>query len=138
MLTADPLSRRPDHEEGVNVNNTNKILLRPEFFRVAAIDSSHDSPINNDLILKEIKEALLNDNITQNYRDLLKSGPREFSKQLQDWNYENGLLLHCGKVYIPKSQDEDLRQCIVQMHYDCHGMTRVPNFAFLYALFTRP
>ena len=58
MLTADPLSRRPDHEEGVNFNNENQILLKPELFEISAIENSHDSPINNNNILREVKEAL--------------------------------------------------------------------------------
>jgi hypothetical protein len=37
MLTADSLSRRPDHEEGVNFNNCNKILLKPDFFAIHAL-----------------------------------------------------------------------------------------------------
>ena len=118
MLTADPLSRRPDHEEGVNSDNKDQILLKPEFFAIAALDNSHDSPINDDQILREVKEALLQDEVTENYQSLLKSGPREFSKSLEEWNFENGLLLYRGKVYIPKTKDEELRRQIIKMHHD--------------------
>ena len=58
MLTADPLSRRPNHEEGVNFDNENQILLKPEFFAISAIENSHDLPISDDNILTEVKEAL--------------------------------------------------------------------------------
>ena len=109
MLTADPLSRRPDHEEGVKIDNRDQILLKPEFFAIHSIDASHESLVNDDKILGEIKEALLNDEVTNSYQDLLRSGPREFGKSLQDWNFENGLLLYRGKVYIPKSENDDLR-----------------------------
>lgn len=61
---------------------------------------------------------MLSDEVTKNYQNLLKSGPREFSKSLQEWNYENGLLLYRGKVYIPRSTDEHLRGRIVQIHHD--------------------
>ncbi len=118
MLTADPLSRRPDHEEGVELDNRDQTLLKPEFFAIQAIESSHESPINDDQLLREVKEALLHDSVTKDYQQLLKSGPREFSKSLQQWNYENGLLLHRGKIYIPKSKDDHLRRRIVQMHHD--------------------
>jgi len=37
---------------------------------------------------------------------------------LQDWNYENGLLLYRGKIYIPHSVEDTLQQQIVQMHHD--------------------
>ena len=104
MQAEDPLSRRPDHEEGVNFDNQDKILLKPEFFAISALEATHESLVNDDQILKEIKEALLSDDVTKDYKSLLQSGPREFKKSLQDWNYENGLLLYRGKVYIPKAQ----------------------------------
>ena len=49
---------------------------------------------------------------------LITSGPREFGKSLQDWNYENGLLLYRGKVYIPHSVEDILQQQIIKMHHD--------------------
>ena len=58
MLTVDSLSRRPDHEEGVNLDNENQILLKPEFFAISAIKNSYDSPINDNNIVREFKEAL--------------------------------------------------------------------------------
>ncbi|KAL7281622.1 hypothetical protein ACG7TL_004939 [Trametes sanguinea] len=109
---------RPDHEEGVELDNRDQILLKPEFFAIQAIDSSHESPINDDMLLREVKEALLNDEVTKDYKQLLKSGPREFKKSLDDWNYENKLLLYHGKVYIPKSDNDDLRRRVVQMHHN--------------------
>lgn len=118
MLTADPLSRRPDHEEGVNFDNKDQILLKPEFFAISAIDASHESPINDDQLLREVKEALLSDDVVKDYQQLLQSGPREFKKSLQEWNYENGLLLYRGKIYIPKSENDHLRRRIVQAHHD--------------------
>ena len=92
--------------------------MKPKFFAISALKATHKSLVNDDQILKEIKEALLSDDVTKDYKSLLKSGPREFKKSLQDWNYENGLLLYRGKVYIPKSKDEELRRRIVQMHHD--------------------
>ncbi|KAJ3577041.1 hypothetical protein NP233_g61 [Leucocoprinus birnbaumii] len=118
MQAEDPLSRRSDHEEGVNFDNEDQILLKPEFFAVHAVEAVHESPINDEQILREVKQALLSDEVTKDYKSLLQSGPREFGKSLQDWNYENGLLLYRGKVYIPKSTNDHLRQRIVQIHHD--------------------
>ena len=118
MLTADPLSRRPDHEEGVNFDNENQILLKPEFFAISAIKNSYDSPINDNNIVREFKEALINDEVTKDYQSLLKSGSREFGKSLKEWNFENGLLLYCGKVYITKTKDEELKCQVIKMHHD--------------------
>jgi len=108
MQAKDPLSRRVDHEMGTDLDNTNQVLLKPEFFAINALEATHEMLINNKIILKEVKVALLSNKVTKDYRMLLKSGPREFGKSLQDWNYENRLLLYRGKVYIPHSVEDTL------------------------------
>jgi len=72
---------------GTDLNNINQVLLKPEFFAINALEATHEIPINDKIILKEIKAALLLDEVTKDYKILLKSGPREFGKSLQDWNY---------------------------------------------------
>jgi len=109
MQVEDPLSRRADHEMGIDLDNMNQVLLKPEFFAINALEATHELPINDEIILKEVKAALLSDEVTKDYKLLLKSGPREFEKSLQDWNYENGLLLYRGKIYIPHSVEDTLR-----------------------------
>jgi len=93
---------------GTDLDNTNQVLLKPEFFAINTLEANHESPINDNLILREVKAVLLSDEVTKDYKSLLKSGPREFGKSLQDWNYENGLLLYRGKVYIPHSVEDSL------------------------------
>jgi len=93
---------------GIDLDNTNQILLKPEFFAINTLETTHELPINDEIILKEVKAALLSDKVTKDYKSLLKSGPREFKKSLQDWNYENGLLLYRGKIYTPHSIDNTL------------------------------
>jgi len=103
---------------GTDLGNTNQVLLKPEFFAINALEATYEMPINNEIILKEVKAALLLDKVTKDYKTLLKSSPREFGKSLQDWNYENGLLLYREKVYIPYSIKDTLQQQIVKMHHD--------------------
>ena len=71
MQAEDPLSQRPDYEEGVELDNCDQILLKPEVFAnllsVCAIDASHDTPINDNALLNDIKKALLFDKVTQKY-----------------------------------------------------------------------
>ena len=114
----DLLSRRADHEMGIDLDNTNQVLLKPEFFSINVLETTHELPINDKIILKEVKAALLLDEVTKDYKSLLKSGPREFEKSLQDWNYKNRLLLYKGKIYIPHSMEDTLRQQIIQMYHD--------------------
>jgi len=62
----------------------NQVLLKPKFFAINALEATHESLINNETILKEVKAALLLDKVTKDYKSLLKSGPREFKKSLHD------------------------------------------------------
>ena len=68
---------------GIDLDNTNQMLLKPKFFVINALEATHKSPINDEII-KEVKAALLSDEVTKDYKSLLKSGPREFEKSLQD------------------------------------------------------
>jgi len=69
---------------GINLNNTNQMLLKPKFFAINALEATHELPINDKIILKKIKVVLLSNEVTKDYKLLLKSGPREFEKSLQD------------------------------------------------------
>jgi len=84
MQVEDPLSRRVDHKMGIDLDNTNQMLLKPEFFAINALETTHEMPISDKIILKEVKIVLLLDKATKDYKMLLKSGPREFGKSLQD------------------------------------------------------
>ena len=75
MQAEDPLSRRADHEMGIDLNNTNQVLLKPEFFAINTLETSHESLINDNIILKEVKVALLSNEVTKDYKSLLQSGP---------------------------------------------------------------
>jgi len=48
------------------------------------LEATYESPINDEIILKKVKATLLSDEVTKDYKSLLKSGPREFKKSLQD------------------------------------------------------
>jgi len=59
MQAEDLLSRRADHKMGTNLDNTNQVLLKPEFFAINALEANHESPINDNLILREVKAVLI-------------------------------------------------------------------------------
>jgi len=69
---------------GIDLNNTNQILLKPEFFAINALEAIYESLINDKSILRKVKAILLLDKVTKNYKSLFKSGPREFKKSLED------------------------------------------------------
>ena len=62
----------------------NQVLLKLEFFTINALEATYESPINDEIILKKVKATLLSDEVTKDYKSLLKSGPREFKKSLQN------------------------------------------------------
>ena len=66
MQAEDPLSRWADHE--IDLNNMNQMLLKPEFFAINALEATHELPINDEIILKEVKAVLLLDEVTKNYK----------------------------------------------------------------------
>jgi len=69
---------------GTDLNNTNQVLLKPKFFAINVLEAIYEMPINDKIILKEVKATLLSDKVTKDYKMLLKSSPREFGKSLQD------------------------------------------------------
>jgi len=73
IQTEDLLSRQADHEIETDLNNTNQVLLKPEFFAINALEATYEMPINNEIILKEIKAALLSDKVTKDYKTLYKN-----------------------------------------------------------------
>ena len=109
MQAENLLSRQVDYEMEIDLNSANQMLLKPEFFAINILETTHKMPINNKIILKEVKAILLLDEVTKDYKILLKFGLREFGKSLQDWNYENRLLLYKKKVYIFHSVEDTLQ-----------------------------
>jgi len=69
---------------GIDLDNTNQVLLKPEFSAINVSEATHELPINDKIILKEVKAILLSNEVTKDYKSLLKPGPREFKKSLQD------------------------------------------------------
>ena len=71
MQTENSLSKRTDHEMEINLDNINQILLKSEFFAINALETSHESLINDNIIVKKVKVALLSDEVIKNYKSLL-------------------------------------------------------------------
>jgi len=75
-------------------------------------------PIPIDTKLKAaIQEAIQSNRLAgQLLKEILLSGPRSITKGLQEWNYENGLILHKGLVYVPKN--DNLKHRVVQQFHN--------------------
>ena len=53
---------------GIDLNNINQVLSKPVFFAINAIEASHESPNNNDIILNKVKAVLLLDKVTSSVK----------------------------------------------------------------------
>ena len=59
----------------------------------------------NEELKAAIQNAIQEDKLTGKLlKDILVSGPRHVTKGLQDWDYEDGLILYKGLVYVPKNE----------------------------------
>ena len=113
---ADALSRRPDHKEGILPVDQSRTLLDSKFFSVQAARPTPIEP-HDSLIRQRIKNAQSYDNeVSQALETLLHNGPQSLTKGLEDWNLEDGIILHRGHVYVPK--DDNLRRDIVKLYHD--------------------
>ena len=101
MGKADSLSRRPDHREGIDNDNKDVVLLKPEFFVIRALQQGHlliDGEENQ--ILKRIREAKEHDDAVVKAVEEMKKVKIKILKD-GEWQLEQDLVLNYGKVYVP-------------------------------------
>jgi len=123
---ADALSRRPDHKEGIASDNAecvlldpSKFLLKPEQFHIWALHNTAIPTGLDDELHAALIEAIKIDNSTgmgEKLKKLITSRPRQVTKGLQDWNYESGLFLYKGLVFVP--DNENVRCKVMQQFHD--------------------
>jgi hypothetical protein len=117
MGKPDALSRRADHGSGQGDNN-NLTLLAPELFRIHALAGIRLEGDERN-ILREVRRSL-KDNVQE---ELVAKAARELQKdkgrgmvKSAEWSESDGLLMFCGKIYVPK--DKNLGRRIVEQHHD--------------------
>jgi hypothetical protein len=111
----DLLSRRADHNRGNN-DNSDEILLKPEFFRVRANQFGHilvnaeEGPL-----LTAIRKSKEYDESVVKAVEELRQSPLKHLRS-NEWSEEHGLILFRGKVYVPKNVN--IRRKLVRLHHD--------------------
>ncbi|ETW84852.1 hypothetical protein HETIRDRAFT_18153, partial [Heterobasidion irregulare TC 32-1] len=96
----DALSRRPDLKEGVKSDNKDQVMLQPQIFVKSATGQGTVEMLDSQL-RRKLKEVMAKDKEVTEAMELIKaSGPRALSKGLQEWNYEDNLIWHRGKIYV--------------------------------------
>jgi hypothetical protein len=117
MGKPDALSRWADHRSRQG-DNDNLVLLAPELFQIHAFVGVR---LKGDKcnILREVQCSLKDDIqeelVAKVARELQKDKGRGTMKSTE-WSESDGLLMFCGKIYVPN--DRDLRCCIVEQHHD--------------------
>src|SRR6202453_2049119 len=110
----DLLSRQSDHDRWEN--NENIILLKPEYFRIAALSQGHVliNAEETPLFFEIRKSKNYDESVVKAIEDLKKSSTKHLRSD--KWQLQQDLILFRGKVYVPK--DNNLRHKVVELHHN--------------------
>jgi len=114
MGKADSLSRRLDWEIGVEKNNEDEILVKPEWIEVRRTEAV-EIIVNGIDLLEEVRKSKVKDNkVIKAVEEMKRAGV----KMLRDekWRKVNGVMYKEEKVYVPR--DDKLRAEIIRLHHD--------------------
>src|ERR1700724_2128970 len=97
MGKANALSRRTDHKEGIEHDNENVTLLKPEYFKVRVLRQGHllIEGEEEKLLSKIRKSKDLDDAVVKAAEELKKSSAKHLRSE--EWSEEQGLVLYRGK-----------------------------------------
>jgi len=114
MGKADSLSRRPDWEVGVEKDNEDETLVKPEWLEVRKTEVVEIIVDGVDLLEEVRKSKVKDDKVVKAVEEMKRAGV----KMLRDkeWREVDGIMYKEGKVYVPK--DEKLRAEIIRLHHD--------------------
>jgi len=108
MGKADGLSRRPDWQEGVERDNEDQTLIKPEWVRVAK------TLVEEGNLRERIKKAQEGDErVVKAVEELKKAGVKTLRDE--EWKMEDGVVLKEGKIYVLEGE---LRGEVIQLHHD--------------------
>lgn len=110
----DALSRRSDHNRGEN-DNVSQTLLAPHLFSQVIAANPAQVPLEGlkTQLINRIKEC--EDRDESVVKALKELGTRHDLHE-GEWSEEDGVVLHCGKVYVPL--DPQLQHDIVKGHHN--------------------
>jgi len=108
MGKADRLSRRPDWQEGVEKDNEDQKLIKPEWIRGAEI------MIEKGDLKEKIKKVQEGDErVVKAVEELKKAGIKTLKDK--EWEIEDGIVMKERRIYVPEGE---LRGKIIQLHHD--------------------
>jgi len=108
MEKADRLSRRPDWQEGVERDNEDQMLIKPEWVRAA------ETLVEEGNLRERIKKAQEeNERVVKAVEELKKAGVKTLRDE--EWEIEDGVVLKEGRIYVLEGE---LRGEVIRLHHD--------------------
>ena len=97
MGKADRLSRRLDWQEGVEKDNEDQMLIRPEWVREV------ETVIEEGDLRERIKKAQKGDErVVKAVEELKKTGVKTLRDE--EWEIEDRVVLKKGRIYVPEGE----------------------------------
>jgi hypothetical protein len=93
-------------------------LLAPELFRIHALAGTRLGGEERNIlheVQRSLRDGVQEDTVAKAAKELRKDKGRGTVKSAE-WSESNGLLMFCGKIYVPN--DRDLRRHIIEQHHD--------------------
>ena len=114
MGKADSLSRRLDWEIGVEKNNENEMLVKPEQLKVRKTEAVEIIVDRVNLLEEVRKSKVKDDEVVKVVEEIKWAGVKMLRNK--EWKEVDGIIYKEGKVYVPK--DEKLRTEIIRLYHD--------------------
>jgi len=114
MEKADSLSRRPDWEVGVEKDNEDKTMIKPEWLVVRKTERV-EIIVDGVNLLEKVRKSKVKDNkVVKAVEEMKRAGVKMLRDE--EWREVDGIMYKEGKVYV--SKDERLRAEIIRLHHD--------------------
>jgi len=114
MGKADSLSRRPDWEVGVERDNEDETMIKPEWLEVRKTEVVEIIVDGVDLLEKVKGSKVKDDKVIKAVEEMKRAGVKMLRDE--EWREVDSVMYKEGKVYVPK--DEKLRTEIIRLHHD--------------------
>ena len=114
MGKADSLSRRLDWEVGVEKDNENETLVKPEWLEMRKTEAVEIIVDREDLLEEVRKSKVKDDEVVKAIEEIKQAGVKMLRDEEQ--REVDSIMYKEGKVYVPK--DEKLRTEIIRLYHD--------------------
>jgi len=114
MGKVDSLSKRPDWEIGVERDNEDKTLVKPEWLEMRRTEIVEIIVEEVDL-LKKVRQSKVKDDEVVKAVEKMKQAGVKMSRD-KEWREVNGVMYKEGKVYVPKN--DKLKAEIIRLYHD--------------------